>query len=212
MHAHTKSTMQGNNRNRGVMNDALVPTDPCRSMFKWIGLNLTIEMTGHSFGGRGMGQVTWMVCGNGNLGDWCLTRESSWIYKKDQGIPALSYMWEVPGLVVVSLNLACFILFTTWDATSTQPTKNDPIYHRLTFLSSEDDNVVWWDTSVKLPRAAMGDAVSYVSQLERNAACTSDCFFFFYPIISFDQQLSSVFLFSNGKNALIDGSKMRKCV
>lgn len=39
------------------MNDALVPTDPCRCMFKWMGLNLTIEMTGHSFLGHGAGYM-----------------------------------------------------------------------------------------------------------------------------------------------------------
>lgn len=49
--------MHSNNSSWGVMNDALVPTDPCRCMFKWMGLNLTIEMTGHSFLGHGAGYM-----------------------------------------------------------------------------------------------------------------------------------------------------------
>lgn len=56
-HAHTQTTIHCNNSSWGVMNDALVPTGPCRCMFKWMGLNLTIEMTGHSFLGHGAGYM-----------------------------------------------------------------------------------------------------------------------------------------------------------
>lgn len=66
-HAHTQTAMHGNSGSPSVMNGALVLTSPCRCMFKWMGLNLTTEMTGHSFffGGMGGGQqATGMVRGD----------------------------------------------------------------------------------------------------------------------------------------------------
>lgn len=86
---HTQNTMHGNNSSWGVMNDALVPTGPCRCMFKWMGLNLTIEMTGHSFFGARGRLHEWFVATRGLVIDapWGKASESA---EKDEGKPPLS--------------------------------------------------------------------------------------------------------------------------
>lgn len=104
---HTQTTMHGNNSSWGVMNDALVPTSPCRCMFKWMGLNLTIEMTGHSFLGYGAGYMNglwrrgaqWLMPHEeepANL--WRKMRENHPCHKRE--------CLENPEVVVRFLNLA----------------------------------------------------------------------------------------------------------
>lgn len=129
---HTRTTMRGNNSSWGVMNDTLVPTGPCRCMFKWMGLNLTIEMTGHSFLGHGAGYMN---------GLW--RRGAAWLMPHEKE-PAnlrkktrknhpchICQCLENPPVVVLFLNLALLILFTTGSLlegayTSPHPTQMVP--------------------------------------------------------------------------------------
>lgn len=106
-HAHTQTTMHSNSSSWSVMNDALVPMSPCRCMFKWSGLNLTIEMTGHSFLGRGAGYMNGLWWRGPR---WLMPHEeepANRQWKKKENHPCRKRQCqENPGLVVLFLNLA----------------------------------------------------------------------------------------------------------
>lgn len=91
--------MHSNNSSWGVMNDALVPTGLCRCMFKWMGLNLTIEMTGHSFLGSRAGNMNGLW--QWRLSDWCPLRKSQQICgeRRSKTIPVINVsVWRIHGL------------------------------------------------------------------------------------------------------------------
>lgn len=106
-HAHTQTSMHGSGGSWSVMNGALVPTSPCRCMFKWRGLNLTIEMTGHSFLGHGAGYrngLRW------RRARWLMPHEDQqaalWRKKKENHPCHKQECWEDPGIVVLFANRA----------------------------------------------------------------------------------------------------------
>lgn len=96
------------------MNDALVLTSPRRCMFKWMGLNLTTEMTGHSFfffwaGGVGTrGRLhEWSVVTRGSMIDAPGGRASESVAEDERKaalLPCLERL-EDPGGAALSSNL-----------------------------------------------------------------------------------------------------------
>lgn len=144
------------------MNDALVPTGLCRCMFKWMGLNLTIEMTGHSFLGSRAGNMN----GLWQRGAWWLMpleEEPTNLWRKTtENHPCHKCeRLENPRVVVLFLNLATpyplYHLIPVWRSLYfSLPNLNGPIYHPLMFLSSAAYNVVGWNIWSKPWRAAGG--------------------------------------------------------